>query len=142
VHCGVYTEFPHPSTPHTPGSDPRRAFALSKAVPFVSFILSSTHSTPQIQVLYCPTDLKAELLASARLYIQLNVSYDVSQCTVLLPSTLDVYWRDFCTVKSELVKSIISFSSKKMADDLQIIFDSKKMKIIFSSAQGNPTLII
>ena len=70
------------------------------------------------------------------------MSYDVSLSTVLLPSTLDVYWRDFCAVKSDLVKSVIAFSSKKMADDLQIIFDSKKMKIIFSSAQGNPTLII
>jgi hypothetical protein len=112
-------------------------------MPNVTFILcSTTSSSPQLQILHGTSDLQKELLLSARMYVQLYVTYDVAQSTVLLPGIFEIYWRDFCSVKSDIVKSVIGFSSKKMAEDIQLILDSKKMKLNFTSLTGCPTIII
>ena len=124
-------------------SDPRRAFALIRPVPLVNFILCATSSfSPQLQILRDPKDLKRELLMCARIYLHLHVFYDIAQSIVILPGLLELYWKDFCALKTDIVKSVIKLSSKKMAADLQFILNSKKMKLTFTVMTGKSTITV
>ena len=124
-------------------SDPRRAFALIRPVPLVNFILCSTSSfSPQLQVLRDPKDLRKELLLCASIYLHLHVTYDVAQGTITLPGLLEMCWKDFCVFKTDIVKSVIKFSYKKMAVDLQIILNSKKMKLSFAIMTTKSTMTV
>jgi hypothetical protein len=124
-------------------SDPRRAFALIRPVPLVNFILCATNSfSPQLQILRDPKELKKELIMCARIYLHLHVIYDVSQSTIILPGLLEMYWKDFCAFKTDIVKTVIRLSSKKMAVDLQIILNSKKMKLSFTIMTGKSTITV
>ena len=76
----------------------------------------------------------------ARIYLHLHVIYDVSQCTVVLPGLLEMYWKDFCAFKTDIVKTVIRISSKRMAVDLQIILNSKKMKLSFTIMTAKSTI--
>ena len=124
-------------------SDPRRAFALIRPVPLVNFVLCTTSSfSPQLQILRDPKDLRKELLMCTRIYLHLHVTYDVTQNTIILPGLLDMYWKDFCVFKTDIVKTVIRLSSKKMAADLQIILNSKKMKLTFTLMTGKSTITV
>ena len=128
--------------------DPRKAFSLQVAKPFISFALFSISvSSPALAVLRDIKDIDHELEKLAQSYITEYVRLNVEKKVIYLPEIFRVYWKDFGSknenIRGEVIKKIYKYSSKKVSSALKALIDSNvRPSISFDVHDWTPQLIL
>lgn len=127
-------------------SDPRKVFALDRAVPNISFVLFyACPSSAPLQIFIDAYRVDDELKQAARRFFLDTVRLDISEKTIFLPALLKTYWADFSENPKDLLKYIRTVTGSKFQQAANEFIDAvgkAPKKTHFAPFDWSPMFII
>lgn len=131
--------------------DPRKAFALEEAKPFVSFCLfTASFSSPVLTVLQSPEFVDEELKQCGKFFCTKNVKlyYNGNLSIIQLPQLFSIYWGDFGNKRKRVLKTVYRLlpSNTPLAEEIKSKVNSQdtgwnRADITFLALNNTPALL-
>jgi hypothetical protein len=130
--------------------DPRYAFRLNEAKPFITFALfNATHETPPMAIYTDAEHLDEQLREAGRVFVRMYVEARRETYTISVPSVFKYFMEDFRDPKDAktstqvaFVKVLRSLAHERLKDEIGAILYSDRGSIARPTIKYNPKMLL